>query len=194
VDAVKIGMVSITETIRTIAETLGRYPLKHVVLDPVMVSKSGFDLLQPDARAALIQWLLPLASVVTPNLLEAEVIADQSIHSVDDMIQAAQAIRTFGPQYVLVKGGHLDGDPVDVLFDGAQTTFYPSPRVQTKNTHGTGCTLSSAIAALLAKGCSIQEAVQGAKDYITTAIEQSFSIGCGVGPVHHFHRFFPKGE
>lgn len=190
VDGVKIGMVSKTETIKIIAETLSKYSVQNLVVDPVMVSKSGFHLLQPEAKEALIKHLLPMATVVTPNLPEAEVITGLEINTIEDMKKAAELIYKMGPKYVLVKGGHLEGEAVDILYDGTVFTYYNSPRINTKNTHGTGCTLSSAIAANLGKGLSIAEAIDQAKNYITIAIENSFSIGKGVGPVHHFHQWY----
>ncbi len=190
VHGIKIGMVSKTETIKIIAKTLKQYPHNNLVVDPVMISKSGFDLLQPDAKAALIEYLLPMATIVTPNLSEAEEISGIKIQNLCDMKIAAKKIHEMGPRYVLVKGGHLDGDAVDVLFDGTIYKHYTSKRIETKNTHGTGCTLSSAIAANLGKGNDIHKAVESAKAYITTAIEHSFSIGRGPGPVHHFYELY----
>lgn len=192
VDAVKIGMVSQTETIKTIAETLRLYSVKNLVIDPVMISKSGYDLLQPDAKEALIEYLLPMATVLTPNTLEAEVISGISIRNLEDMKKAAKIISSMGPQYVLVKGGHLENesDAIDLLYDGVEFNYFSSPRISTKNTHGTGCTLSSGIASNLGKGLSIHEAIKQAKEYITIAIEKSFKLGKGVGPVHHFHQWY----
>lgn len=192
VDAIKVGMVSRTETIKIIAETLGKYTIKNLVVDPVMVSKSGFHLLHPEAKEALITYLLPMATVVTPNLPEAEIIACTSIKTLEDMKRAAELIHKMGPEYVLVKGGHLNGDAIDVLYDGVEFIYYNSPRIDTKNTHGTGCTLSSAIAANLAKGLSTATSIEKAKRYISIAIENSFSIGKGVGPVHHFYELYNK--
>lgn len=192
VDAIKVGMVSRTETIKIIAETLSKYSVENLVVDPVMVSKSGFHLLQPDAKEALISHLLPLATVVTPNLPEAEVITGMNINTVEEMKAAAILIHKMGPKYVLVKGGHLEGEAVDILFDGKVFNYFNSPRIATKNTHGTGCTLSSAIAANLGKGLTINAAIEKAKSYITIAIENSFSIGKGVGPVHHFYELYNK--
>lgn len=193
VDGVKIGMVSKTPTIKTIAETLGKYQVKNLVVDPVMVSKSGYHLLEPEAKSALIEYLLPMATVVTPNLPEAEVITGIKISSIEDMKKAAEEIYKIGPKYVLIKGGHLEGEAIDVLYDGREFTYYNSPRINTKNTHGTGCTLSSAITANLSVGLPVNEAVLKAKNYITAAIENSFPIGKGVGPVHHFYELY-KGK
>lgn len=190
VDGVKIGMVSKTETIKIIADTLSKYSVKNLVLDPVMISKSGYYLLEPEAKEALIDHLLPMARVVTPNLPEAEVITGLKVSTIEDMKEAAKLIFDMGPKYVLVKGGHLEGEAVDILYDGSTFTYYSSPRINTINTHGTGCTLSSAIAANLGKGLNITEAIDEAKGYITKAIQESFSIGKGVGPVHHFYKWY----
>ncbi|MDP3487454.1 MAG: bifunctional hydroxymethylpyrimidine kinase/phosphomethylpyrimidine kinase [Bacillota bacterium] len=192
VDALKIGMVSRIETIQSIAMRLIKHGATNIVIDPVMISKSGYALLQPTAMEALVKVLLPLAHIVTPNIPEAELITGMSITSIADMERAAVMISQYGPRHVLVKGGHLDTDAVDVLFDGTCFRHFSSPRIYTTNTHGTGCTLSAAIAANLANRLPIIEAVQRAKQYITTAIEHSFRIGKGVGPVHHFYDLYQK--
>ena len=191
-DAVKVGMVSQPETIRTIAEGLRKYAAPLVVIDPVMVSKSGYHLLQPEAEAVLIQELLPLADVVTPNIPEAEAIVKRAIHTLTDMEEAARAIHAMGATNVLLTGGHREEDATDVLFDGRTCHRLTAARVPTKNTHGTGCTLSSAIAANLAKGLTVAAAVVEAKRYITVAIEHALSIGKGVGPTHHFYELYQK--
>ncbi len=192
VHGLKIGMVSQIDTISTIAEGLGFYKPSNIVLDPVMVSKSGYHLLQPEAKEALISKLLPLATVVTPNIPEAEVLTGIKIDSVEEMKKAARMIFEMGPQNVLVKGGHLDDKATDILFDGINTSCLESRRIDTKNTHGTGCTLSAAIASNLAKGFPVGEAVAKAKEYITEAIENSLSIGKGVGPTNHFYTLYRK--
>ena len=192
VDAVKIGMVSQIDTINTIAEELIKYNAKNIVLDPVMISKSGFDLLRPEAKDALIKNLLPIATIITPNIHEARAITGMEIKNINDMERAAKAIFEMGPKNVLVKGGHLEEDATDVLFDGYKINHFKSHRINTKNTHGTGCTLSSAIASNLALGYSIFEAVKKAKEYITVAIEHSLSIGKGVGPTNHFYTLYKK--
>lgn len=188
VDAVKIGMLSTKEIINSVATKIKEYGLKNIVLDPVMVAKGGESLLNPDAEETLVQELLPHATVLTPNIPEAEVISGLKILSVDDMKTAAQKIRTFGPDNVLLKGGHLDKsiDAVDILYDGTDFFEFKTLRIDTKNTHGTGCTYSAAICAGLAKGFSILEAVKEAKNYVTFAIENSFDIGKGHGPLNHF--------
>ncbi len=190
VDAIKIGMVSRTDTIEIIAKTLKKYPLPPLVIDPVMISKSGYDLLQPEAKKALIKTLLPMATLITPNLPEAEVILGYAIDDISHMKKAALELHKLGCQYVLIKGGHLNDDATDVLFDGKTLHLLHAKRLNSINTHGTGCTLSSTIAANLAKGFDIQEAVKRAKEYITHAIERGFTLGQGVGPVHHFYRFY----
>lgn len=192
VDAVKIGMVSRSETIRAVAAGLTRYKASNVVVDPVMISKSGYYLLKPDAVEAMISCLLPLATILTPNIPEAEEIAGMKITSLKDMEQAARIIHSMGPKYVLLKGGHRVEDATDILFDGENYQYLAGPRIATINTHGTGCTLSAAIAANLARGYNAYEAVTRGKEYITIAIENSFPIGKGVGPVHHFHSLYQK--
>lgn len=192
VDGVKVGMVSRSETIRVVAAGLSRYKATNIVVDPVMISKSGFHLLKPDAIAAMVALLLPLATIVTPNIPEAEELAGITIVSLKDMQAAARIIHNLGPRFVLIKGGHRDDDATDVLFNGKDYQYLTSPRIETKNTHGTGCTLSSAIAANLARGYTVYEAVSSAKEYITTAIKHSFPIGKGVGPVHHFYNLYQK--
>jgi len=192
VDAVKIGMVSQIDTIKVIAEKLRQYKPKHIVVDPVMVSKSGYDLLSPDAKEALIQELIPLATVITPNLPEAEVITGRNISTLKEMEEAAILIHSLGAKAVLVKGGHLEDDATDVSYDGYEFTYYKGTRIATNNTHGTGCTLSSSITSNLANECPLNEAISKAKEYITLAIKHSFSIGKGVGPVHHFYSMYQK--
>jgi len=192
VDAIKIGMVSRPETIAIIAQTLKKYSLPPLVIDPVMISKSGYALLQPEAQKSLIELLLPMATLITPNLPEAEVIVGYKIDTIELMQKAARDLHQLGCQCVLVKGGHLADDATDVLFDGSSFHFFHSKRLDTINTHGTGCTLSSTIAANLAKGMPIKEAVEAAKAYITLAIEHGFVLGKGVGPVHHFHELYAK--
>ncbi len=192
VDAVKIGMVSQVQTIEIIAKQLRKYAPQTIVVDPVMVSKSGYHLLNQDAQATLIKELLPLAAIVTPNLPEAEVITQRPIKTLKQMEEAAKAIFHLGAKNVLLKGGHLEDDSTDILYDGQEFLHFSSARINTKNTHGTGCTLSSAITANLALGYKIDQAVAMAKEYITIAIEHSFAIGKGVGPTHHFYALYKK--
>ena len=193
VDGVKIGMVSRSESIHAIAEGLKKWQPPVVVLDPVMISKSGYPLLQPEACAALICELLPLATLLTPNLPEAEAICGFPIKTENEMEKAAANITAFGAKAVLVKGGHLEGSSADdFLFDGARGLWLPGVRIQTEHTHGTGCTLSSALAANLAKGLSLEEAVRAGKRYVTTAIEHGIALGKGHGPTHHFVDLYKK--
>lgn len=199
VDALKIGMVSQIRTIEAIQEKLLQYTPHNVVLDPVMISKSGYSLLKPDAKSALIQSLIPLATIITPNIPEAEVILKEigyeipEISNLEDMEKAARAIYQLGCKNVLLKGGHGQGQAIDVLYDGVDMIHFASDRIHTKNTHGTGCTLSSALAANLALNFPVREAVAKAKDYITVAIQHALDIGQGVGPTNHFYTLYKKG-
>ncbi len=189
--AVKIGMLSRPEVIETVAGRLARHGARPIVLDPVMVAKSGDRLLRPDAVAALVGRLLPLARVITPNLPEAGVLLDREPPRDEaGMVEAAAALRELGPQAVLLKGGHLTGDrSFDVFDDGGGPRLLHAERIATSNTHGTGCTLSAAIAALLGRGMALAAAVETAKSYITRAIAAAdrLDVGRGHGPVHHFH-------
>ncbi|MGG0892210.1 bifunctional hydroxymethylpyrimidine kinase/phosphomethylpyrimidine kinase [Cytobacillus horneckiae] len=192
VDAVKIGMLSSAETVEAVASELERYQPEHVVLDPVMVSKGGHHLLKEQAVEALINKMLPLATIITPNIPEAEVLANMVIQTREEMEKACIKIRAMGVGAVLLKGGHLEGEPEDLFYDGENFHWIPGKRIHTKNTHGTGCTLSSAIAANLAKGKSMLDAVREAKKYILIAIENSLSLGNGHGPTHHFYELYDK--
>ena len=185
-DAVKIGMLSNSEIIDAVAYKLKEYNVGKIILDPVMVAKGGDPLLQEEAVEALTKQLIPLALLVTPNISEAKVLAGMEILSYHDMVKAGKRICGMGAQNVLIKGGHLEGEAVDVLTGAAGERRYSAPRIVTKNTHGTGCTLSSAIAAEIAKGHPLPEAVQIAKEYITRAIKHSLEIGTGHGPLNHW--------
>lgn len=192
VHGVKIGMVSSIEIIHTIAESLVAKNAINIVVDPVMVSKSGCHLLRPESRQELVTKLFPLALLVTPNLFEAEVITGDKIETLAQMEGAAVKIHEMGAQNVVVKGGHLTGEAIDVFFDGEGFSYIKGARIDTKNTHGTGCTFSSAITAFIAKGSPVQEAVRLAKDYINGAIENSLELGHGVGPTNHFYNLYRK--
>lgn len=192
VDGVKVGMVSQAPTIEVIAEQMRHYVPQSLVVDPVMVSKSGYHLLNPEAEVTLIEKLLPLATLVTPNIPEAEVMTKKSIRTLEEMEDASRAIYQMGVRNVLLKGGHLDDDAIDILYDGQEFSYFFSARINTDNTHGTGCTLSSAIASNLALGYNLNEAISLAKEYISLAIQHSFSIGKGVGPTHHFYTLYKK--
>jgi hydroxymethylpyrimidine/phosphomethylpyrimidine kinase len=195
IDAVKIGMLASGELIRVVAEALERHRPRFVVLDPVMVAKSGDRLLRADAVAALRERLLPLATVVTPNLPEAgDLLARPVTDRPEEMREAARALAALGAGSVLVKGGHGTGDTlVDVLFDGGRFVELPATRIRTRNTHGTGCTLSSAIAALLPQRPSVEAAVRDAREYVLGAIRTAdeLSVGGGHGPLNHFFNLWP---
>ncbi|MFN8515144.1 MAG: bifunctional hydroxymethylpyrimidine kinase/phosphomethylpyrimidine kinase [Chloroflexia bacterium] len=190
-DAAKTGMLSSAAIIAVVADGVRRHSITNLVVDPVMVAKSGDHLLRRDAVGALRELLLPLALVVTPNIPEAEVLADMAIASDEDRREAARRIAAYGPRYVIVKGGHAPGDPVDYLYDGEQIIpIAAGPRIDTPNTHGTGCTFSSAITAGLAKGYDVERAVLAAKTFITAALRHSYRVGAGHSPVNHFHSWW----
>jgi hydroxymethylpyrimidine/phosphomethylpyrimidine kinase len=194
VGAVKIGMVAARATIEAIVAGLARWSPKHIVLDPVMVATSGDHLLAADAVATLRTELIPRASLITPNLPEAAVLLEEAVATSEAAI-ASQGARllAMGCRAVLIKGGHGQGsESIDYLFGAAGTVAFTAPRLATKNTHGTGCSLSAAIAAGLAKGCDLETAVRDAKAWISAAIAAAdrLDIGRGHGPIHHFHRFY----
>ena len=184
-DAVKIGMVSNIETIEVIAEKLKFYGAKNIVVDPVMVSTSGCALMSPDAMGTLIEKLLPLGDVITPNIPEAEKLCGFDIKTIEDMINAAGIIGKNLSGSVLIKGGHLTETADDLLWHQGKITWYRGERIDTENTHGTGCTLSSAIASNLALGYSVEESVANAKAYITGALKDGMNLGSGSGPLNH---------
>lgn len=190
VDAVKVGMLSHSCCMEAVERKLMEYRPQHVVIDPVMVAKNGCPLIDPNAVDTLIHRILPLADVLTPNIPEAEKIAGFQITSTGDMEQAAKCIYELGAKNVLVKGGHATGDALDILYDGERFYHFSAERINTKNTHGTGCTYSSAIASNLALGLPLEEAVKRAKEYVTTAIRHSLAIGKGCGPIHHFYDLY----
>ncbi|HYR71573.1 MAG TPA: bifunctional hydroxymethylpyrimidine kinase/phosphomethylpyrimidine kinase [Candidatus Acidoferrum sp.] len=185
-DAAKCGMLSTAPIIEAVAAGLTERRIEKLVVDPVMVAKSGDRLLEPDARAALADRILPLALLVTPNLPEAEVLAGMRVAEPEDMEEAARRIHTMGPRYVLVKGGHLKGDATDLLWNGRDFTRFSTPRIDSQNTHGTGCTFSAAIVAGLARGQALGDAIRSAKAYVTRAIREGFQAGRGVGQLRHF--------
>ena len=192
VDAVKIGMVSVPETIQVIGDKLRQYKPPFTVIDPVMVATSGHRLLAPEAEKSLIKVLVPMADVLTPNIPEAEVLAGQEITSIADMEGACRKIASLGAKAVLVKGGHRIEDAMDILFDGTAFHHFKGKRVESTSTHGTGCSLSSAIASNLANGLSLVDAVGQAKQFVFDGISHAEPIGKGHGPIHHFYGLYKK--
>ena len=189
-DAVKTGMLSSSAIIECVVEALKKHDVQQLVVDPVMVAKSGDSLLREDAVDSLRTQLLPLAAVVTPNIPEAESLTETTIVSDADVRRAAQAIVAMGARSVVVKGGHREGPATDLFYDGSDFREFTAPRFDTVNTHGTGCTFASAVAAGLARGMAVTEAVGLAKDYVTEAIRRSFPIGQGHGPLNHFYKLW----
>lgn len=191
-DAIKIGMVSSSELIKTIAVNLKKYNGKNIVLDPVMVATSGAKLISDDAIATLKEDLIPLATVITPNIPEAEVLSEMTISNEEDMIKAAAYISEKYNCAVLCKGGHSINDANDLLYSNGKYHWFYGKRIDNPNTHGTGCTLSSAIASNLAKGRDLNESVEKAKAYISGALSAMLDLGKGSGPMNH--AFAIKGE
>ena len=189
-DAVKTGMLSSSDIIECVCEALEVHGVQRLVVDPVMIAKSGDALLREDAIGSLRTRLLPLAMVVTPNIPEAEALTETTIVSDADVRRAAEAIVGMGARSVVVKGGHREGPATDLFYDGKEFKEFTAPRFDTVNTHGTGCTFASAVAAGLARGMVVTDAVALAKDYVTEGICHSFSIGQGHGPLNHFYRFW----
>jgi len=187
VDAVKTGMLSNAGIIEAVADSIAAHGIERLVVDPVMAAKSGDALLHESARDALIRRILPIAFMVTPNIPETETLAGMKVVRVEDIREAARRLHGLGARHVLIKGGHLEGGAAtDYLFDGASFEEFTTARIATKNTHGTGCTYSAAIAACLAKGLAVQEAVRQAKAYLTEAIRHGFALGQGHGPLNHY--------
>lgn len=187
-DAVKIGMVSNSKIIESIAKKLKEYNAKNIVVDPVMVSTSGSKLLSDEAQNALISKLLPLGTVITPNIPEAEVLCGFSINNEEEMVKAAKEISKFYSGAILIKGGHLINDAIDLLYEDGNIRWYSERRIDNPNTHGTGCTLSSAIACNLADGKSLYESIKNAKSYLTGALETMLDLGKGSGPLDHMYK------
>jgi hydroxymethylpyrimidine/phosphomethylpyrimidine kinase len=185
-DAGKTGMLATNEIVAAVAEGVREFQLPNLVVDPVMVSATGHRLLDEDAVEAVKTLLFPLATVVTPNLDEATILWGEKVKDLNEMKEAAKAIKALGPRYVLVKGGHLSGPKIlDVLYDGKRFEVWDTPKIPTEHTHGSGCTISAAIAAGLAKGHKVKEAVDTAQRYIHAAIRTAVKIGKGKGPVNH---------
>lgn len=187
-DAVKIGMVSDSGNIQVIKDGLKRYNAINIVLDTVMVSTSGHSLIDEDAKDVLIKGLIPIADIITPNIAEAEVLSGIVINEKDDMVRAAKIISDITDAAILIKGGHLNDCADDLLYSYGKTKWFKGEHIDNENTHGTGCTLSSAIACGLAEGYSIEESVLNAKSYLTGAIKSGLDIGKGRGPLNHMYR------
>lgn len=183
-DAIKTGMLLNVGIIEVVADRVSEYGKVPLVVDPVMISTSGTRLLDVPAVETLKRKLLPLATVITPNLDEAGALLGRTIRSLGEMKEASRALHDLGAQNVVVKGGHLEGNAVDVLFDGQDFVEYPAPRIEAGNNHGTGCIFASAIAASLAKGKSVRESVAVAKEFVTSAIREGLSLGQGDGPAN----------
>ncbi|HWP58918.1 MAG TPA: bifunctional hydroxymethylpyrimidine kinase/phosphomethylpyrimidine kinase [Candidatus Acidoferrales bacterium] len=190
IGAVKTGMIANAAIIEVVAAKIRQYRLSNLVVDPVMVAKSGDRLLRKNAIAALRAELLPLAAVATPNLAEAEELTGLKLRNEEAIREAAKRILDMGVHSVIIKGGHRRGPAVDVFYDGKKFLPLKAPRIRTRHTHGTGCTFSAAIAAHLARGLDLERAVVLAKRYITEAIKSAFPIGSGHSPVHHFYQFW----
>ena len=190
VDAVKTGMLCNGAIISRVAADVESLRINNLIVDPVMISTSGHRLLDENAMETLVSRLFPLALVVTPNLHEAGLLTGTSVESEEDMRRAAVELWRLGCRYVVIKGGHLQAEPIDLLYDGRSFREFPGTRLGTIHTHGTGCTFASAIAAFIARGFSVEDAVRGAKTYVEAAIAQGLPLGRGFGPVHHFHEFY----
>ena len=186
VDVVKTGMLSSSAVIEVVAAKVKEHNLRRLVVDPVMVAKGGDRLLQETAVDTMRRVLLPLATVITPNAPEAGVLLGKKIETLDDARSAARELVLMGAKAAIVKGGHLPGPPTDILYDGTEYRAFTSQRIEGTSTHGTGCTFASAIAANLAKGMSLRDAVSAAKKYVTSAIRNAVPLGHGHGPLNHF--------
>ena len=193
-DAVKTGMLANARIIRAVAGKIREHGVQRLVVDPVMVAKGGHVLLRPDAIRTLRTRLFPLATVVTPNLPEAQALTGEEGTGLRAIKEMARRIVDMGAASVVVKGGHRKGASTDILYDGRAFHDFPAPRIRTKNTHGTGCTFSSALACGLARGKPLETAVAEAKEFITRAIRQAFPIGAGHSPVHHFRDYWSDGR
>jgi hydroxymethylpyrimidine/phosphomethylpyrimidine kinase len=194
IDAAKTGMLATADVIRTVVGKIRQYGIEKMVVDPVMVAKGGAALIREEAMETLVAELLPLALILTPNIPEAEVLSGIAIKGIDDMKEAARKILKLGPKYVVVKGGHLDGDATDILCDAEGFKVLRSQRFPTRDTHGTGCTFSAALTTFLACGMDVPEAATAAKRYISEAIRHAWRIGGGHGPTNHLAPLFTNGD
>lgn len=194
VSALKTGMLSSAGIVEAVSAKIRERGLKPLVVDPVMAAKSGDPLLRPEARESLVRLLLPLAAVITPNLPETEILAGGKVSTIAEMEEAARRIHGRCGCAVVVKGGHLEGEAVDVFYDGGRIVHFRGERLRSGSTHGTGCTFSAAVAALLARGATLEEAVAGAKEFTAGAIRHAFPLGRGVGPTHHLFELYNYRE
>ena len=194
IDAIKIGMLNNEEIMSSIAKKIKQLNLKNIVIDPVMYATNGAPLMSMNSIDALIKLIIPLATVLTPNIPEAEKISNMKITTIKDMEESAIKIYKMGCKNVLIKGGHLNNDATDILYDGNEFNYFKSSKIETKNTHGTGCTLSSSIASNIALGYPIKEAITKSKEYITTVIKHSLPIGKGHGPTNHFYELYKNNN
>lgn len=185
-DAIKIGMVASSEIMHAIAEKLVEHKATNIVLDPVMVSTSGSPLIKEDSIQTLKEVLMPLATLITPNLHEAEILCGKKMHTADEMIEGAKSIAEFYKGAILIKGGHLEGNANDLLYKDGEAVWFKGEKIDNDNTHGTGCTLSSAIASHLALGHDEKDSVKGSKAYITKALKAMLDLGKGDGPLNHY--------
>lgn len=190
IEAVKLGMLPTADIIKAVARKIKQYKPTFTVCDPVMVATSGDALSESGIDKAFIKYMFPIASLITPNIPETEALSGIPVHNTDDMLNAAKILVDKGAKNVLIKGGHLGGTAVDILYNGKTECIFELKRVNSPNTHGTGCTLSSAIAANLALGNSLEKSVELAKKYVTEAIENSYIVGKGHSPVHHFYKLW----
>ena len=191
-DSVKIGMIFGYEAARAVYDGLMRYKPQNTVIDPVMLAKDGTPLICEECIGFLAEKIFPLTQLVTPNIPEAERITGIGISSIEDMKEACKKMYSMGIRRILLKGGHSEGEPTDILYNGESFVEFCSDRIHTKNTHGTGCTLSSAIAANLSLGLSFEQSVKRAKEYISLVIEHSLELGRGNGPLNHMYGVFAK--
>jgi len=190
INCIKIGMLSSSTIIECVADSLLNHQVSWLVVDPVMVAKSGDSLLRKDALDALKSTLIPMASVITPNIPEAETLTGMTISNGTDVKECAKRIVELGAKAVVIKGGHLEGPATDVLYDGYTFDEFTSPRIPSNNTHGTGCTFASAITAGVAKDLTLVDSVAQAKEFVTEAIRSSYDIGSGHGPLNHFYKYW----
>ena len=187
-EAVKLGMIATPDIMEAVCEKLKEYKAENIVVDPVMAATSGSSLMENRTVRTLKEKLIPMADIITPNILEAEILSGIKIHGKEEMIKAAEVIAEYGKGAVLIKGGHLEESADDLLYKNGKAVWFSGKRFDNPNTHGTGCTLSSAIATFLAKGCSMEESVEKAKAYVAGAIKANLDLGKGRGPLKHNYK------